>query len=55
MERRAKDIICRRVHIIYPTRREYAERVKHISAIINDRGNQSNLSFIRGITHNFKL
>jgi len=54
MEPRVEDIIRGRAHT--PTRREYAECEKHISAIIiKDRGNRSNLSFLRGIAHNIKL
>jgi formate dehydrogenase maturation protein FdhE len=53
MERRAEDIIRGRAHT--PTRKEYAEREKRISAIINDRENRSYLSFLRGIAHNIKL
>lgn len=43
MERRAEDIIRGRSHT--PTRIQYAEREKRISAIIiiNNRGNRSNL------------
>jgi len=53
MGRRAEDIIRGRVH--YPTCREYAERERRISAIINDRENRLNLSFLRGFAHNIKL
>ena len=53
MERRAEDIIRGRAHT--STRREYAEREKRISVIINDRGNRSQLSFLREIAHNIKL
>jgi len=53
MERKAEDIICGRAHS--PTCREYAEREKRISAIINYRENRSNLSFLRGIAHNIKF
>jgi len=44
MERRAEDIIRGRAHS--PTRREYAGREKRISAIINDKENRLNLSFL---------
>ena len=53
VKRRAEDII--RGRAISPTRREYAEREKRISVILNDRTNRSNLSFLRGIAHNLGL
>jgi hypothetical protein len=53
MERRAEYIICGRAHTA--TLREYTEWKKRISAIMNDKGNRSNLSFLREITHNIKL
>jgi len=37
MEKRVENIICGRAHT--STYREYVEREKHISAIINDWGN----------------
>ena len=45
MERRAEDIIRGKAHT--PTRKEYVEREKRISSIINDRRNRSNLSCLR--------
>jgi hypothetical protein len=53
MERRAENIIRGIAHT--STRREYSEREKRISAVINDRENCSNLSFLKGIAHKIKF
>ena len=53
VKRRTEDII--RGRGVSPTRKEYAEKEKRISVILNDRSNRSNLSFLRGIAHNLGL